>query len=191
MAEPEHTFLEVAGEVIAALDDIPSPTAVLDQSGTIRWQNKASIALRGHRVGFEFTQFVAPADRDEAQSVFDRILAGGEPAELGVHALNADGEYVALQGRWSVVPIRDGGKLVVVLSLGDSAPAESAVHLTPRQQAVLQLLAVGKSTNGIASELSLTPTTVRNHIANLLAALGVHSRLEAVAAARRAGLLSP
>lgn len=34
-------------------------------------------------------------------------------------------------------------------------------------------------------------TTVRNYVANLLAALGAHTRLQAVIAARKAGLIEP
>jgi DNA-binding NarL/FixJ family response regulator len=41
----------------------------------------------------------------------------------------------------------------------------------------------------VAAELHLTTETVRNHIRRLLAALGAHSRLEAVAVARLHGLI--
>jgi DNA-binding NarL/FixJ family response regulator len=51
---------------------------------------------------------------------------------------------------------------------------------------VLRLLEHGRSTKQIAAELHLSPETVRNHIRRLLKALGVNSRLEAVAAARAA-----
>jgi DNA-binding transcriptional LysR family regulator/DNA-binding CsgD family transcriptional regulator len=61
--------------------------------------------------------------------------------------------------------------------------------LTPRQFDVVSLLAEGKTTREIADELNLSETTVRNHIAGLMAALGVHTRLQAVIAAKRAGLL--
>ena len=63
------------------------------------------------------------------------------------------------------------------------------MDLTKRQFEVLRLLAEGKSTAQIAAELDLSRTTVRNYIANLLTALGVHSRLQAVVAARNAGIL--
>jgi LuxR family transcriptional regulator, regulator of acetate metabolism len=68
--------------------------------------------------------------------------------------------------------------------LGDEDTA-----LTRRQVEILRLLGRGKTTDEIADELGLTRTTVRNYIASLLAALGVHTRLQAVLAARRTGLL--
>ena len=65
-----------------------------------------------------------------------------------------------------------------------------SISLTKRQLEVLSLLAEGKSTDEIAAELGVRRTTARNHIANLLAALGAHSRLQAVVIAQRAGLLT-
>jgi DNA-binding NarL/FixJ family response regulator len=63
------------------------------------------------------------------------------------------------------------------------------IQLTSRQLDVLRLLAEGRSTAEIATELGLSTTTVRNYIANVLSALGVHTRLQAVVAARKAGLI--
>jgi DNA-binding NarL/FixJ family response regulator len=65
----------------------------------------------------------------------------------------------------------------------------TAPQLTHRQLEVLRLLAEGRSTCEIAAQLGLSQTTVRNYVANLLAALGVHSRLQAVVAARKLGLI--
>ena len=62
-------------------------------------------------------------------------------------------------------------------------------HLTPRQTEVLRLLQKGYSTGQIAQELHLSTETVRNHVRHLLRALGVHTRLEAVAAAQREHLV--
>ena len=55
---------------------------------------------------------------------------------------------------------------------------------------MLRLLEHGRRTHDIASELNLSVETVRNHIRHILRALGVHSRLEAVALAHREHLLS-
>lgn len=62
--------------------------------------------------------------------------------------------------------------------------------LTPRQMEVLKLLSEGKSAREVGAELYLSQATVRNHIRSLLQALGAHSQLEALARARRSGLLS-
>ena len=63
------------------------------------------------------------------------------------------------------------------------------VELTPRELDVLELLAEGKSNAAIAPSLFVSVHTVRNHVANLSAKLGAHSKLEALSIAVRRGLL--
>jgi PAS domain S-box-containing protein len=65
----------------------------------------------------------------------------------------------------------------------------SAQDLTDREREVLFLLAQGHSTRDIAQSLSISPSTARNHIQNILHKLNVHSRLEAVAYAFEHGLV--
>ena len=62
--------------------------------------------------------------------------------------------------------------------------------LTSRELDLLALLADGNSTRQIATELSISPATVRNHIQNIFYKLGVHNRFAAVRQGRRHGLLS-
>lgn len=62
-------------------------------------------------------------------------------------------------------------------------------RLTPRECEILRYLAAGMSGNAIAEELKITPLTVRTHIRNLMAKLGVHSRLEAVIYGAKHGLV--
>lgn len=62
-------------------------------------------------------------------------------------------------------------------------------ELTPREQEALALLAIGATTEQIAERLQLARNTVRNHVQRILMKLGVHSKLEAVAVARREGLV--
>lgn len=57
--------------------------------------------------------------------------------------------------------------------------------LSRRELDVLRLLALGLNTRAAAERLHVSPATVRNHVQNLFAKLGVHSRLEAVAYANR------
>ncbi len=60
-----------------------------------------------------------------------------------------------------------------------------AKWLTSRELEVLKLLAKGYSTEGIADTLFISTNTVRNHVSKILAKLGAHSKLEAVAIATR------
>jgi DNA-binding NarL/FixJ family response regulator len=61
--------------------------------------------------------------------------------------------------------------------------------LTDRETEVLMLLAEGLSNAAIAERLVVSVHTVRNHVANLSAKLGAHSKLEALSIAMREGLL--
>jgi MerR family transcriptional regulator, light-induced transcriptional regulator len=132
----------------------------------------------------------------EAVSASTRIVLGGQGVPAGLR----DAGHPWLACSTLVVPAVE--RLLAGSGESDErAAAESAVTaasrrrrkrtspLTPRQREVLEGLAEGKSTEQIATELVLTPVTVRNHVANILAALGVHSRLEAVVTARRRGLI--
>jgi len=65
----------------------------------------------------------------------------------------------------------------------------STETLTTRETEVLQRLADGVPTDQIATELFVSVNTVRNHIHNIIRKLNVHSRLEAVSAGIRNGLI--
>ena len=52
-------------------------------------------------------------------------------------------------------------------------------RLTPREQEVLSLLALGLSNAAIARQLVVTKRTVQNHVSNIYGKLGVTSRTEA------------
>jgi NarL family two-component system response regulator LiaR len=61
--------------------------------------------------------------------------------------------------------------------------------LTERELEVLQVVTEGRSTDEIAELLGISATTVRTHVKSVLAKLGVHSRLEAVAMGLREGFI--
>ena len=62
-------------------------------------------------------------------------------------------------------------------------------ELTEREREILDLLARGLSNADIAQQLTISVHTVRNHVANLSAKLGAHSKLEVLAIAVRNGLV--
>ena len=61
--------------------------------------------------------------------------------------------------------------------------------LTDRQAEILALAAVGRSNDEIASDLSISPFTVRTHLEHAFDRLGVHTRAAAVAQAWELGIL--
>jgi DNA-binding NarL/FixJ family response regulator len=63
--------------------------------------------------------------------------------------------------------------------------------LTPREREVLTYLAEGIGRREAAERMHLSAHTVRSHLQNLMAKLGVHTTLEAVAVARQAQTTEP
>ena len=188
---PTADGLAVGGDAERALAGIPVPSYVLDTAGVVRWINPAAERLLGDVRGRHFTSIVGPEDQARARELFARKVLGTTAATetTGVF-VSTDGTRVALEV--SAVPLMGGERVVGVFGLL-TGPLEEAstppAHLTPRQAEVLRLLEQGRSTKQIAQELHLSTETVKNHVRLLLRALGVNSRLEAVAAARdnRAG----
>jgi DNA-binding CsgD family transcriptional regulator/tetratricopeptide (TPR) repeat protein len=72
---------------------------------------------------------------------------------------------------------------------GPAGPDEPA-RLTPREQEVLTLLGQGRTNGQIATLLFISVKTVSVHVSNILAKLQAEGRTEAVAIARRRGLLA-
>lgn len=98
----------------------------------------------------------------------------------------------------STLTLDVGGERMIVHTLRELAPEREAARtgepgapdpLTGRQREILSLLAEGFRAGQIAGRLALSEATVRNHISSILDRLGCHSQLEAVAEARRRGLL--
>jgi PAS domain S-box-containing protein len=175
-------------EVEEALESINVPSYVLDEHGIIRWVNPAAIALVGDVRGKQFTSVVAPEETSRARDEFAKKVSGTVKTTDGeVLLLDEDGDRVLVEV--NSVRLLRGGHVVGVFGHVKaqvlSEPSTAHQALTPRQAEVLRLLEHGRSTNQIAEELHLSRETVRNHIRHLLQALGVHSRLEAVALARQ------
>jgi len=186
--------LGVGGDVEQALQDVRVPSYVLDWTGVVRWINPAAAELLGDVRGRHFTSVVAPEDSRRARESFAQKVLGTSPAtEATAHLVSTAGKRVSVE--ISAVPLKDGERVVGVFGLIegrlDDTPTAPPPHLTPRQVEVLRLLERGRSTKQIAAELHLSTETVRNHIRHLFQALGVNTRLEAVAAARVAATQAP
>jgi DNA-binding NarL/FixJ family response regulator len=77
----------------------------------------------------------------------------------------------------------------VVTALDRGATPARRVDLTDREQAVLRLIARGATNREIAARLFVSEGTVKNHVSNILARLGLRDRTQAAIYARDRGLL--
>ena len=69
-------------------------------------------------------------------------------------------------------------------------PPEPGLALTEREREVLALMVEGLNNTQIAARLTVSPSTIKSHVSNILAKLGVASRTEAVTLALRNRIVS-
>ena len=100
-------------------------------------------------------------------------LTKDKPPALIVEAVRA---VARGEGRWFVQP---------------RSREDPAADLSDREREVLQLLAQGRANGDIADLLFISENTVRNHLANAYAKIGVTTAREAVAWAWRNGFADP
>jgi DNA-binding NarL/FixJ family response regulator len=153
-------------------------TRLQGRSDPARWQAAVDAFSYGHvyavaRCQWRLAEALAGAgDRERATAA--ARAAHATATRLGAAPLRAALEELARRGR---------------LDLGVGLPAERRLAgLTPRELEVLRLLVEGRSNRRIAEQLFISDKTASVHVTNLLSKLGVHSRLEAAAMARRLGL---
>jgi DNA-binding NarL/FixJ family response regulator len=151
--------------------------------------------------GVEATRAILAADvptpvlvltiSEDDDSMLDALLAGAAgyvlkdaTLEQIVAALRsaADGE--------AVIPPRAGQEVLRRLRAATPAPTGDVPELSERELDVLRLIVEGRDNAGIAAELFISPNTVKNHVANIFAKLGVDSRLQASVQALRRGLVT-
>jgi DNA-binding NarL/FixJ family response regulator len=161
--------------------------------GVIRWLNMAAEQQVGNKVGVGFTQVVAPESQAIVRDAFaSKIVGSRDVTDYEAVLLRKDGAHVNVE--ICSVPVDGGAGIAGVFGFAAIEEAEPRLHprhpkLTPRQAEVLAYLARGYKTDDMAAAMGISNETVRNHVRGLLRGLGVHSRLEAVTAARLRGLI--
>jgi DNA-binding NarL/FixJ family response regulator len=123
--------------------------------------------------------------------VLDALAAGAcgyllktAPAEAVVRAIEA-----AHAGDSTISP-RVASRLVARLrdTIGRPAAAPSS-PLTPRELEILRLIVDGRENAEIAEILVISPSTAKNHVANVLEKLGLENRVQAAVYAVRSGIV--
>lgn len=182
-------------DVLDGLERVSLASYLVDGHGRIRWLNDAAVSLLGDVRGRLLSSLAAPGHVQRSREQLARKVVGGSSrTDFEIDVIGRNGERTPICV--SSVPLRRGRDVVGVFGVarplagvGTASGEAAEPSLTPRQHEVLALLAEGASTTEIASTLGLAEETVRNHVRQLLRRLGVHSRLAAVAYARRHGLL--
>jgi two-component system nitrate/nitrite response regulator NarL len=103
-------------------------------------------------------------------------ITTGDSLQHLVQVLRSDGECRPPRTRRAKSPAANG--------------KPTRALLTARETEVLAGLIQGESTKALAARLKISQATARTHVQNVLAKLGVHSRLQAVAVVIEHSLLS-
>jgi len=165
-----------------------NPVALLDDQRRIVAVNDAAIGLFGgareQLVGSSMTDSIRPQDRPLADSQWRDFLSTGEYS--GSRALvRADGSEVAVAFAPRLAEV-DGRRLAIYVALAKSENTREPQlsrnpPLTRREREVVTLIALGRETPEIASELHISPETVRTHVRNAMSRLGARTRAQLVA----------
>lgn len=187
----------------ALFDSLPQGVLMLAPDGAVESVNVPAERLLGRSAAALIGRPLPAALNPEglpvtADNVRDQVVAWRH---------RSSGDECLLRVRWQ--PLRRHGErtplaMSVLLSPVDAVvtadstasptttstgPAREAIALTPREREVLALLAEGNDVRQIASRMQVQVSTVRGYVKSVLGKFGVHSQLQAVVLAGRAGLL--
>jgi two-component system NarL family response regulator len=141
-------------------------------------------ATREIREEFPATRILMLTVSDDEDDLFDAVKAGANGyllKEISIEEV-ADAVRAVAEGRSLLSPSMAAKLLSEFAALARQAAdddASAAPRLTSRELEVLKRVAVGLSNEEIAAEMGITESTVRNHVANILAKLQLRSRMEA------------
>ncbi len=143
-------------------------------------------AMRSLRASHPRTRVIVLTSFNEDDRLLPAIEAGAagyllknaEPAEV-VRAIRA-----AARGEALLDPAI-AARILQQVRETSAGPTKNALALTRREQEVLDLIVAGFSNKRIALELGIAEKTVKAHVGNLLAKLGVADRTQAAVLAVR------
>lgn len=179
-----------AGEALRAMLAAPIEVVVIDLD---RADGVGLDIVRAIRAAVPSVRVLVAA-REAGPDVAGRVLEAGASGILpreGSAAVLVDALERAAAGEL-VIPDAELASVVQLLRAGRAARSVEASwsSLTQREREVLQLLAEGNRTCDVAVALGISTATVQSHVKNVLAKLGVHSKVEAVRIAWRSGAVA-
>jgi DNA-binding NarL/FixJ family response regulator len=188
-SEPDVTVVGEADDGAAAVSQARSshPDIVLMDVRMPRVDGIAATRLLGQFDGGGPAVIVVTTFEND-DYVYDALQAGARGFLLKRSAAE---DYVN-----AIRTVHEGESLLfpaairrLVAHRGQRGGRFAGAHLTDREEEVLRLVASGLSNAEIASELVLGLETVKSHVRNILAKLGVRDRVQAVIAAYESGFI--
>ncbi|HEX5450223.1 MAG TPA: helix-turn-helix transcriptional regulator [Gaiellaceae bacterium] len=183
-------------QAIWLVEHLGVPASLHDADGVFVYSNRGAEQASGYSnaelVGRSHLDLVPESERANIDAQFRRA-ADGEPTDFATTFIDAGGQLRGTRAQY--LPLIEDGAVIGVLIIAFEFFAPSLLQgpvpqLTARQREVLAMIAAGLSTSETARRLSLSTETVRNHLRGAYKELGAHTRVEAIAAAQRLGLLS-
>lgn len=134
---------------------------------------------------FDLDEYVVGALRAGASG----FLAKDVPAEDLVAAIRTVAAGEAVVAPRILRRLLD--RFAALLPDPQAAPPPALQALTEREREVLIHIARGESNSEIACALSVSETTIKTHVGNVLTKLGLRDRVQAVVLAYESGLVKP
>jgi two-component system, NarL family, response regulator len=177
-------------EVVAEAEDGPSALAAYQQ-------HKPDITLLDLRMPGMSGPEVLTALRESDPEATVIVLTSYDADEDVYRAVQAGARGYLLKGTLpdgvleaAIRKVHAGQRLLAPEAAAKLADRMTSPQLTPREVAVLELVARGKSNKEIGTMLSLAEGTVKTHLKRIYEKLGVGDRTEAALVAVQRGIVS-
>jgi len=166
-------------EAVARVEELAPDVVLMD----VRMPRMGGIeATRLIRQLFPTTRIIVLTVSDEEDDLYGAVKAGANGyllKEVSIEEV-ADAVRAVFAGRSLISPAL-ASKLLAEFSGPPKAlddPLSSPAPLTEREVAVLKLVALGHENAQIAVQLSMSESTIRNHVANILTKLQQRAQIE-------------
>jgi PAS domain S-box-containing protein len=162
------------------LDDDATYTDVNDAA--CRTLGRSRNEIVGHRLGFSTASELRP-ELNETWTEFAHTGYIACPWQITL----PDGSTIDVEA----IGTRDTPEPGRHLTFCWTRPTNGDGRLSPREEEITQMLALGMTGEQIAQQLYLSPETVRTHIRNAMVHMRAQTRAQLVARALQRGLISP
>jgi DNA-binding CsgD family transcriptional regulator len=193
-------WLDALEQIASQSDDPRVDAALAVASGVVALAEQGTIAATGffraalrkhHLLGNEYA--VAQAHLRLSAALLQRDNAESR-SEGREELVDAHAMFMRLGAAAGINATEELGAVHGVRPRARRAPSNGSTSpggITPREREVLGLLVRGMTNRQIAATLSITEKTAEGHVSNILAKLGVASRVQAAGYAQANGLLEP